>query len=132
MLIESKFKNEKIVQGLLSYATSELQLSISDLTALIEDYRRDDHAELYLYKLEENDNFIGIVGIDKHFNHEESSELESIHLHHFALIPSFRNEGVGYQMFRELKALYPNAALLGSLNTSDIIVKFSEKFRLEQ
>ena len=126
LLVQSTYKNEKIVLGLLSY--TEENVSMDELRELLEEYRESDKRELWLYKEEENDNFIGIVGLE----YLVEDDMETLRIERIALIPSFRSEGVGYQMYAELHKLYPNAELNASLITSELVVKWAEKYHKER
>jgi len=61
----------------------------------------------------------------------ESIHPESVVIDRIALLPSFRNESVGYQIFCELKERYPNSAFLGSRLTSELLVKWSSRYAQE-
>lgn len=127
MLIQSTHKNEKIVLGLLSY--TEEGASMDELRQLLEDYRDNEQRDLLLYKEDENENFIGLIGVE----HSATSEaVETLLLERISLIPSFRNEGVGYQIYTELRQRYPHAKLIGSFSTSELLIKWAQKFSREQ
>ena len=64
MLIQSKNKNEKIILGLLSYTLEEGQHQTDLLQSILETYRQSDSKEIYLYREQDQDNFIGLVGVE--------------------------------------------------------------------
>ena len=64
MLIKSKNKNEKIILGLLSYTLEEGQHQTDLLQSILETYRQSDSKEIYLYREQDQDNFIGLVGVE--------------------------------------------------------------------
>lgn len=120
MLIPSKNKHEKIVLGLLSYVSSDL--TIDQIKEIIEDYRRKEDAEIYLYYDEETENFIGLLAVTHHYSDDgHETTAKNITIDKIALIPSFRSEGFGFRMYQELKAHYPGIPILGTLKTVDII-----------
>lgn len=128
MLIQSKHKHEKIVLGLLSY--TEEGLPMNELLQLLKEYRDHPNRELYLYKDDETENFVGLMGIERTQLDETGSE--TIVIDRVAVIPSFRNEGIGYQMYAALRQRYPEANWLGALNTSDFVVKWAQKYHQER
>lgn len=127
MLIQSTHKNEKIVLGLLSY--TEEGATTDELRQLLSDYRDDEQRSLLLYKEEENENFIGLIGV-VHSTPEDA--VETLLVDRISLIPSFRNEGVGYHIYEELRQQYPKAKLIGSLSTSEVLIKWAQKYQREQ
>ncbi|MDO4432090.1 MAG: GNAT family N-acetyltransferase [Aerococcaceae bacterium] len=128
MLIQSKHKHEKIVLGLLSY--TEEGLPMNELLQLLKEYRDHPNRELYLYKDDETENFVGLMGIERTQLDETGSE--TIVIDRVAVIPSFRNEGIGYQMYAALRQRYPESNWLGALNTSDFVVKWAQKYHQER
>ncbi|UUX34548.1 hypothetical protein [Fundicoccus culcitae] len=127
MLIPSKNKNEKIVMGLLSYTLDHS--TTEEQRKLLEEYRNDPDKEIYLYKDDQSDNFVGIVTIERnHLDNESEDDIETILVPRIAVIPSFRNEGVGFKIYSNLRKLYPNATLIGSIKTSDLLAKWSKKY----
>ena len=120
MLIKSKNKNEKIILGLLSYTLEEGQHQTDLLQSILETYRQSDSKEIYLYREQDQDNFIGLVGVETFQSPgNESEHPESVVIDRIALLPSFRNE---------LKDRYPNSAFLGSRLTSELLVKWSSRY----
>ncbi|MGO4936900.1 GNAT family N-acetyltransferase [Fundicoccus sp. Sow4_H7] len=127
MLIRSKNKNEKIVMGLLSYTLDHS--STEEQKKLLEEYRNDPDKEIYLYKDDQSDNFVGIVTIERnHLDDASEDEIETILVPRIAVIPSFRNEGVGFSIYQNLRQLYPNATLIGSIKTSDLLARWSKRY----
>lgn len=126
MLISSKTKNGKIILGLLSYTFEDGNASMEELEKLLESYRENPNFDILLYK-EESENFIGLICIE--FNTSSTNELEkpsstTIIVHRIAVVPSFRDEGVGYRMYESLRQLYPNATVIGSMDTVDLLSKW--------
>lgn len=131
MLISSKNKNEKIVLGLMSYTYTEVSPSMSDINTLLETYRNDPNLEILLYKDEPNDNFIGLLCIEINTamaNSEEGISSTTIIINRIAVVPSFRNEGIGYKMYEALRKKYPNASVIGAMNTVDLLLNWSKQY----
>ena len=88
MLIQSKNKNEKIILGLLSYTLEEGQHQTDLLQSILETYRQSDSKEIYLYREQDQDNFIGLVGVEtfqspgNESEHPESVVIDRIALFH--------------------------------------------------
>lgn len=129
MFVSSKQKNEKIVLGLLSYTYGDT-LSIEEQRQLLEQYRDNDHAQILLYKKEGTDNYIGLCVIEEsHINNNDT--VATITLQRIAILPSFRNEGIGYDMYCELRTMYPQAQMLGSMQTSDLVANWANRYESE-
>ena len=130
MLLASKHKHEKIVWGLLAYALGETMTPLEQ-QAYLQEVKEDPLTEIYLYRPSEQENFIGamVVKFEK-TDQEGARDVLSISL--LAVLPSYRNEGVGYEMFSLLKALYPHTLIQGSLAMSELVKNWSVKYRQEQ
>lgn len=124
MLISTKTKNEKIVLGLLSYTYFDGPPSIQEQKELIEYYRNKDDHDLYLYKDPESDNYVGIIGIERH----STEDINTVIIHRMAVIPSFRDEGIGYQMYCAIRSQYPDATIIGSMQTADLITYLTHRY----
>lgn len=113
--------------GLLSYTLDHS--STEEQKKLLEEYRNDPDKEIYLYKDDQSDNFVGIVTIERnHLDDASEDEIETILVPRIAVIPSFRNEGVGFSIYQNLRQLYPNATLIGSIKTSDLLARWSKRY----
>ena len=131
MLISSKNKNEKIILGLLSYTYDDEKANLSEMSNLLESYREDPNFDILLYKNDESDNFIGLICIEKNTlesQNEDTPSSTTIIVHRIAVVPSFRDEGIGYKMYELLPKQHPNATVIGSMNTVDILAKWSTKY----
>lgn len=127
MLVRSKNRNEKIVMGLLSYTFENA--SPEDTRSLLEEYRNDPDKDIFLYKDQTSDNYLGIVTIERHhLVNSNDSDIESILVPRIAVIPSYRSEGIGFKIYDNLRNLYPNATLIGSIRTSDLLAKWSKQY----
>ena len=133
MLISSKNRNEKIVLGLLSYTyPSEEHPSIETQRQLLEAYQVTENADIYLYKTDESENYIGLVCVEiSQVNQSSQDESMTLILDRVALNPSFREEGLGFEMYKELRDLYPQATVIGSNLTMEIVAKWTEKYQNE-
>ena len=137
MLICSKNKNEKIVLGLLSY-TYDDNVKSEVLKELLETYRNDDKREIYLYKDEASGNYVGVMAVEHNQssvtkNEEELSIHDNIMIQRVAVIPSFRNEGIGYGLYSDLRELYPDATIIGTTTneTVDLVSKWAQQYNDE-
>lgn len=134
MLIRSKNKNEKIVLGLLSY-TYDDNVKMEVLKELLESYRNDDNREIYLFKDESSGNYVGIMAVEHNQSSvtnsdDEISIQENIMIQRVAVIPSFRNEGIGYQIYYDLRQSHPNATIIGTITnqTIDLVSKWAQHY----
>lgn len=135
MLVSSKKRHEKIVLGFLSYTYDEETPSLEEQEKVLEAYRQDEACQIYLYKNESSDNFLGlaILLLDQQIlDGNESKSSTTIIIDRVAISPSYRNEGWGYQMYKEIRTLYPNAAVMGSNQTMETVTAWTHKYRLEQ
>lgn len=130
MLISSKTKNEKIILGLLSYTYEDGKASMEDMKHYLETYRQDPNLDILLYKDEDSENFIGLICIERNISAQAKSDEQSLTIivHRIAVVPSFRDEGVGYKIYESLRKQYPNAAVIGAMNTVDLLSKWSMQY----
>lgn len=131
MLISSKNKNEKIILGLLSYTYDDEKANLSEMSNLLESYREDPNFDILLYKNDESENFIGLICIEKNTlesQNEDTPSSTTIIVHRIAVVPSFRDEGIGYKMYELLRKQHPNSTVIGAMNTVDILAKWSTKY----
>lgn len=128
MLTHSKTKNEKVVLGLLSYTYTESSPNNEEQKAYLDNIRDNKNMDILLYKEEVDNNNIGIVVIEKIFNDEETLVPDSIIIHRVGIMPSFRDEGRGYEMFREIKAMFPNSTIIAGVSTMDLIANWSARY----
>lgn len=138
MLIRSKNKNEKIVLGLLSY-TYDDNVKMEVLKELLESYRNDDNREIYLFKDESSGNYVGIMAVEHNQSSvtnsdDEISIQENIMIQRVAVIPSFRNEGIGYQIYHDLRQSHPTATIIGTTTnqTIDLVSKWAQHYNETQ
>ncbi|KMY50650.1 GNAT family N-acetyltransferase [Peribacillus loiseleuriae] len=111
MLIKYKKAYEKFAMGLLSFMPEEKD--IKKLQNTMKEYEINDNMQLYLWKDEE---IIGAIGIDLSFS-------DVIIIKHISVNPSFRQQGIGKTMIKEIQELFPNKEIKPNENT----VSFFEK-----
>lgn len=122
MLQTYKKDYKKITMGLLSLIP-DLK-DIHRLNDELEWYNSEENRKIYLWRSEETDDFIGVIGI-------ELSE-EIVLLRHISINPSFRKEGISHEMLYALEELYPNQKIIGTLETSGIIAKWEQEKNKEE
>lgn len=116
MLLEYKNDYEKITMGLLSFIP-DLK-DVSRLQSELEWYQQEDR-KLYLWRVEETQDIIAVAGV------EMGEEL--ILLRHISINPSFRNEGISYKILEALDESFPQKKVIGTLETSPLIVKWEQE-----
>jgi riboflavin biosynthesis RibT protein len=94
MLVPYKTMNQKIAMGLLSFMPKEKE--VKKLQKTIERYENDPNWKLYLWK---EDDFVGVIGVTV-INGEA-------YLQHLCVNPSYRQEGIGKAMLKELQNMIP-------------------------
>lgn len=117
MLLEYKNDYEKITMGLLSFIP-DLK-DVSRLQSELEWYQQEENRKLYLWRGEETQDIIAVAGV------EIGEEL--ILLRHISINPSFRNEGISYKIFEALDESFPQKKVIGTLETSPLIVKWEQE-----
>ncbi|MCR8968975.1 hypothetical protein [Facklamia sp. 7083-14-GEN3] len=134
MLVNSTQKNEKVVLGLLSL-TCESEDQMNQAGEILTKYRDQEGFDLYLYKDPETSNFVGLIGVEQRKVETDPQEnLSTIIVHRISVIPSFEGESVDYLLFKELKEMFPQIQISGSIQseTQDIIAQFAEKYRQQK
>ncbi len=132
MLVNSKTNNDKVVLGLLSLTFPEDERDLSNVKELLESIYQDDSQEIFLYRDPETDNFIGIFVVE--FNTLESNDQRhstSIVIQRYGIVPSFIDDGIDYRMYGELRKKYPNYASIGTMDLSEKVAQWGEKFQQE-
>jgi len=106
MLIRYKKSYEKIAMGLLSFMPTEKELK--KLQNTMKQYETDDTKQLFLWKEED---IIGIIG---------TSILDNgtVEINHISVNPSHRYQGIGKNMVKALKEMFPDKELKPSEYTS--------------
>ena len=123
MLVVYKKSYEKITMGLLSFVP-DLK-DIQRLNDEMEWYEREENRHLYLWTSEETNDFIGVIGV------EVGGEM--VFLRHIAINPSYRNEGISFDILNALEETYPDKKIISTLETGQIVSKWEiEKNNKEQ
>ena len=117
MLISYNNDYEKVTMGFLSYI-SDLKDPIR-IEEELKWYSAQENRRIYLWQREDNENIIGLVGI------EEENDL--ILLRHIALDPSYRNEGLSYTILDALQEKFEGKNVVATLETASIISKWQRK-----
>ncbi|WP_026689417.1 GNAT family N-acetyltransferase [Alteribacter aurantiacus] len=107
MIIPYHRDYEKIAMGLLSYTPHEKK--VKKLQNTMSQYENNHNWQLYLWKEEA---IIGVVGIEK--------DGETVYLQHLCVNPSYREEGIGKKIVRELEA-YTGYELCPTKSTSSFL-----------
>ncbi|MBM7648042.1 riboflavin biosynthesis RibT protein [Bacillus ectoiniformans] len=113
MLIRYKKSFEKIAMGLLSFMPSEKD--IKQLQQTMKSYETEDRWQLYLWK---DEDIIGAVGV---YMNEDTVEIQ-----HISVNPSYRQEGIGKKMIKELKDLHKDKQVIPNASTSNFFHKCEE------
>ncbi|WP_228548349.1 GNAT family N-acetyltransferase [Sporosarcina obsidiansis] len=116
-LIRFKKAQEKIAMGFLSYIPGEKM--VRKLQETIQQYIQDENWQLFLCK--EVEDYIGLIGV-------EVNETDRIYtIQHISVNPSFRGEGIGYEMVKELELIYPGYQCKSNDFTEQFIEKCQRK-----
>lgn len=113
MLIRFKKNYEKIAMGLMSFMPTEKDLK--KLQQTIKQYETDENWQLFLWKA---DDIIGILGIMIN-----GFDLE---IQHISVNPSHRQQGIGKQMIKSIKELYPDYTIHSNEYTASFIEKSNQ------
>lgn len=114
MLVEYKADYQKITMGLLSYVPD-----LKETNRLMKElnwYAQEDNRQLFLWKSEETNDFVGVLGIEV--------EEEFILVRHISINPSFREEGLAHRLLDVLAAKYAPKQLVGTIETGPLIAKW--------
>ncbi|MCH1624807.1 GNAT family N-acetyltransferase [Ferdinandcohnia quinoae] len=106
MLIRYKKNYEKIAMGLLSFMPTEKDLK--NLQATMKQYEVEDSMQLFLWK---EDDIVGIIGTS--LLGEETVEIQ-----HISVNPSHRYQGIGKNMIKALKEVFPGKQLQPNEHTA--------------
>lgn len=122
MLVPYTRRYEKIVMGLLSYIPE-----FKEFSELTEEMDKINHEErkIYLWKDADSDNIIGLVGFDQH------DDTDTLVVRYLSINPSFREEGLTYDLLTALKKEFPVYTLTGVISLSTILSKWT-KHRQEE
>lgn len=117
MLVPFKSDYEKITMGLLSYVPD-----LKDTTHLMGEinwYKQKNSRHLYLWKSKETEDMCGVIGL------EEEEDL--VILRHIAVNPSYRQEGIAYEMIEAISDQYKNKSIVGTIETGKLVTKWQKR-----
>lgn len=117
MLVRSKADYQKITMGLLSYVP-DLK-DTNRLTSEMEWYNQEENRQLYLWKSDETGDMAGVVGIEV--------DEELILLRHIAINPSYREEGMAFDILSALSEKFTPKKVVGTLETASLITKWQKQ-----
>lgn len=103
--------------GFLSYIPGEKM--VRKLQETIQQYLNDKDWQLFLYK--EMEDYIGLIGI------ELDDDNRTYTIQHISVNPSFRGEGIGYEMVKEVKSIYPEHECQSTEFTEQFIERCQQK-----
>lgn len=121
MFIEYDEDYKKITMGLLSYIADLKEPA--RLEEELEWYAAKDSRQLFLWKSEETDNLIGVVGV-------EVNDL--LLLRHLSINPSYRNEGLSYKILDALQERFSEKNIASTLETASLLSKWQKRTAEEQ
>jgi len=116
MLVEYKSDYEKITMGLLSLISDFKEMN--RLTKELEWYQQEDNRHLYLWKSEETGDLCGVIGLE---------EDDLILLRHIAINPSYRDEGLAYEMIEAVSNRFENKNIVGTIETGKLVTKWQKR-----
>lgn len=118
MLVPYIGRYEKIVMGLLSYIPEFKEFS--ELTEEMDKINQQER-KIYLWKEADSDNIIGLVGFDQH------DDTDTLVVRYLSINPSFREEGLTYDLLTALKKEFPVYSLTGVISLSTILSKWAKR-----
>lgn len=118
MLVPYIGRYEKIVMGLLSYIPEFKEFS--ELKEEMDKINQQDR-KIYLWKEADSDNIIGLVGFDQH------DDTDTLVVRYLSINPSFREEGLTYDLLTALKKEFPVYSLTGVISLSTILSKWTKR-----
>lgn len=110
-LVRYKKMYQKTAMGFLSYISSDY--TVKQLQEIMNRYEMEDEWDLYVVK--EQDNLVGIVGVEVFDDY--------FVVHHLSLNPSFRGEGLGKEILSKLEEEYPDKEIYGTEYKDSFIKK---------
>ncbi|MCI6736259.1 MAG: GNAT family N-acetyltransferase [Aerococcus urinaeequi] len=118
MLVPYIGRYEKIVMGLLSYIPE-----FKEFSELKEEMDKINQQErkIYLWKEADSDNIIGLVGFDQY------DDTDTLVVRYLSINPSFREEGLTYDLLTALKKEFPVYSLTGVISLSTILSKWTKR-----
>lgn len=118
MLVPYIGRYEKIVMGLLSYIPEFKEFS--ELKEEMDKINQEER-KIYLWKEADSDNIIGLVGFDQY------DDTDTLVVRYLSINPSFREEGLTYDLLTALKKEFPVYSLTGVISLSTILSKWTKR-----
>ncbi|MGH2103842.1 GNAT family N-acetyltransferase [Aerococcus urinaeequi] len=118
MLVPYIGRYEKIVMGLLSYIPEFKEFS--ELKEEMDKINQEER-KIYLWKEADSDNIIGLVGLDQY------DDTDTLVVRYLSINPSFREEGLTYDLLTALKKEFPVYSLTGVISLSTILSKWTKR-----
>lgn len=115
MLIPYRKEQQKIAVGLLSF--HDKMEKYHSLLNEIDMYEQEERLTLLFWTPEQGANIQGLLGI-------ENVSTTQLILHDISLNPSFRGEGLGFQLLDELKENYRDIEIMGTSATKEYLNKW--------
>ncbi|AQQ55283.1 GNAT family N-acetyltransferase [Planococcus lenghuensis] len=118
MLVKYRKPYKKIAMGLLS-----LFPEARDLKKLQETmHRYEENANWQLYLWKEAEDTVGVIGV-------EIME-DTFVIHHLAIVPSHRSEGIGHKMIEQIRKVMGERQMESAEPTGKFVKKYLEEIHL--
>jgi|SRR5699024_11721192 len=115
MLYKYKKDYEKIVMGFLSYL-SDFK-NIRNLQDEMKLYNRTDEYQVFLYRPEPDQDFVGIAGI-------QMTE-QFVMLRYISLAPNYRDQDNCFHILADLERVFPNDNVLATPEYAKLVSDFA-------
>ncbi|WP_086347494.1 GNAT family N-acetyltransferase [Candidatus Enterococcus clewellii] len=115
MLIPYRKEQQKIAVGLLSF--HDKMEKYHSLLNEIDMYEQEERLTLFFWVPAQGENIQGLLGV------EYITETQLI-LHDISLNPSYRGEGLGFQLLDELRDSYSEVEIIGTSATKEYLDKW--------
>lgn len=123
MLRRYRHEYEKITMGLLSYVPG--LKDISNLKNEMNWYQSDsEKRKLFVWMLPDKQQIIAVIGI--------KVEHDSVLIRHISINPSFRKEGLSFEMLGEIQQRYPKKTLLGTIDNKELIARWEQSIKMSR
>lgn len=117
MLYKYKKDYEKIVMGFLSYLTDFK--NIRNLKDEMKLYNQTDEYQIFLYRPEPDQDFVGIVGI-------QMTE-QFVMLRYISLAPNYRDQKNEFNLLADLAHAFPNDEVLATPEYARLLSDFTRQ-----
>lgn len=117
MLVSYKADYEKIAMGFLSYEQDLKDLQ--NLKTELKLYTTDENHALYLYREETDNNFCGVVGLER--------GTDYVLVRHLSLAPDRRDDATVWALLNELDCRLGGRKMLGSPETTPLLLRWQKQ-----